>query len=204
MADSLRSIDEIRTKINTTIKFHERERYAAQIGKLYRNSPDEFKKLINDLCKPEPGDIPTVTVKPEKASSETDEKSEETDDEDKLVKILPSTSSNVPKKYHIQYAGLMAAVSSNVCTDLLEKEITESQSVMFKKFIIVNYVKQQQKFCPYTVYNPTTKQNQNPCTKLQCGCAQTISVNLSAFCAETNHQIIAEKWSKEGIGPYGD
>merc|ERR1712228_638819 len=105
-------------------------------------SPDEFRKLINELCKHESGDIPTVTVTNQ--TSETDEnKSEETEEEDKLVKILPSSSSNVPKKFHIQYAGLMAAVSSNVCTDFLEKEITESQSVMFKKFVIVNYVKQQ-------------------------------------------------------------
>lgn len=71
---------------------------------------------------------------------------DDSETEDQLVKVLPSTTSNVPKKFHLQYAGLMAAVSSNVCTDILEKEMTDSQSVMFKKFVIVNYVKQQKEF----------------------------------------------------------
>ena len=49
--EALPSIEEIRTKINSTLKFHDRERYAASIGKLYRNSPEQFKSVINELCK---------------------------------------------------------------------------------------------------------------------------------------------------------
>ena len=62
---------------------------------------------------------------------------------DHLTRILPPAKSNVGKKHDVHFTGLLAAVSSNKCQDIVLHKIIKSPSIMFKQFLIVNYIKQE-------------------------------------------------------------
>ena len=50
-ATVLPSIEEVKETLAKKTKYHDRKTYAIQLSKLYKDSGDKFRDLINELCK---------------------------------------------------------------------------------------------------------------------------------------------------------
>jgi len=74
---------------------------------------------------------------------ESDTEKETGKKEDILVEVLPASTSNVAKHHDVYRVAITAAVVSDVCADVLEKEMKSSSTAM-KQYIVSHYVKREQ------------------------------------------------------------